>query len=229
MKIVDFGQNLYQYLAEFKFSCISTQLTREIVDHFLTNKKYFSDVGKEDSATVLISGKGTAEAPFFQLRIGPDTLAMWAGWHAKYDKWIEWRKLLISEISEHLSPIPIEFIRSLVSQYLINVPIDRIKPAKEVPELESVLGFYARFVPEKFLDRVGAAVLFGDQEGNESVEWWFGESKTPGYQNLTFHVRKNILETESSLRENMLSHSDRSDKIFELFHAGFLSLLVRAP
>lgn len=230
MKIFDFGKNTYQYSINFKFDCLSHELLRGLVQDFLFKRKYFSNVSKDQSAnqTVLTKGEGTHESPLFQLKIGADTIILWAGWHVSYEEWQQWRTLLLSDIGAILQTIPIELVGALAAQFVLIVPTDKLKRTDEINELKPILAFNRRFIPEELLGRGKAYAAFGDKEGRQMVEWWVGGSAIPGEENVSFMVSQNALDLKSNLRQNMQTHVTASEKLVERFHSGFLSLLIKS-
>lgn len=104
MSIVDFGRNTYQFQAQFRFNVLDANLIRGIVDEVLLAKKYFSTVSADGDTddTTLNVGDGSPQHPFFHLRISPNRLLLWGGWHNSYDTWQSWRSDMIATLEPHL-------------------------------------------------------------------------------------------------------------------------------
>lgn len=229
MRILDFGKNTYQYEISFKFDCFSPERIGNLVKDLLVTKKSFSTVGKEQGTglTVLTLGDGTESAPFFQLKVGADKVVLWAGWYATYEQWRRWRDSLLSETTALLEGIPIEMVRLLSSQQVFVIPIEKSKPYDQISELEPVWALFGRFIPRELLKRMGASLVFGDEEGNETLGWWPVGTGVAGETSIAFALNWNVLNSKAGLKENELAHVARFDRLLEAFHENYLSLLVK--
>ena len=229
MKIIDFGRNTYQHEIGFKFDCISPELVRDVVREMLVSKKQFSTVAKEGSTnqTYLTRGEGTESSPLFQVRIGSDKIVLWAGWYVPFEKWQEWRNAILLQLTRYVEPVPIEVVGALTSQYVFLVPSENLKQGDSIPELQPIREFYKRFIPRELIKRGNVYLVFGDEQGKETLTWWTGGSTAPGEENITFIFRSNVVDAARRLEENLLAHTARSDGLLKGFHAGLLSLLVK--
>jgi len=230
VKVLDFGSNNYQYQISFKFDCLSPDLIRGWVEDFLVGKRRFGNATKEvaTNLTALTGGDGTANAPFFQMKAGPDRIILWVGWHYPYEQWQAWRTLLLSEVSVRLQTMPRELILNLSSQYSIGIPADKLKPNDQIPELEPALAFFRQFIPKELFKRVNPWLAFGDETGTETLGWYVTPMTSPDVQVITFYLTRNVLDKSGGLENNLLAHATRSDRLCEGFSGGYLSLLIKS-
>jgi len=230
LKIIDFGKNTYQYEIDFKFDCISPEIVRKIVENLHIVKKQFSAVAKDAATnqTALTQGQGTGESPFYQLRVGSDKILMWVGWYVSYEKWLQWRSSILSELLMSLEAIPIELVTAFSSQYAFIVPVEKLNRSDQIPELAPVRAFYGRFVPEELLKRTNAYLTFGDEGGKEILSLLLGGGANPNEGNITFNVRWNAFDSKAGLEQNIRAYTARADKLMESCNSGLLSLLVKS-
>jgi hypothetical protein len=234
LKILDFGRNAYQFNVFLKFPSISGERATETLQALVGERKVFRFVLKGETATplVLSVGEGTESAPLFQLKIGTDTLSLFAGWFVSYDNWARWRDSLIPVLAQLLRGIPNELVLGLFSQCSSPVPSDRVKRIPEIPELKPVLDFFQHIIPEEYRQRGNSYVSFSDTDNRQTVEWWLGgwgaATAVPGYENVLFSTRLNVLESATDLRKALETHAAWSDALLEKFHTRYLSFFVKA-
>lgn len=229
MKIIDFGKNTYQYEIDFRFDFISPEVVRRIVEDLHLSKGRFTAVSKDPSTnqTALTQGDGTPESPVYQLRIAPDKILIWAGWHVTYEKWQQWRTSLFTDLQRLINDVTTELVLGCTSQSIVIVPAEKLIRGDQIPEITPVRDFYARFVPEELLQRYNAHLAFGDEEGKENLVFFVGAGQTPEEGNITFNVRWNSFDRKLSLDDNLRAHAARSDTLFDLFNSRLLSLLIK--
>jgi hypothetical protein len=230
LKVIDFGKNNYQCEIDFKFDCISPETVKQIVENLHISKRRFSAVSKDAAAnqTILTQGTGNSDSPFFQVKIGPDKIIVWTGWHTPYEKWQQWRTSVFADLQMLTQGIPTKLVLACISRVIFTVPADKVNHVDQIPELGPVRSFYARFVPEELLQRYSAQLAFGDQNGSEILSFFLGSSPNPAESNITFNLQWNILDEKLTLEQNVLAHTARSDKLLELFNSRLVSLLVKS-
>ena len=225
----DFGRNTHQLQINFRFDYLSLGQTQELVRYALIEKRQFKSVGKDDNTneTVLTVGDGTPDDPLFQLRLLPNRIVLWVGWGVSYERWQAWRSTWIENLASELKGLPVDFIANVMGQHLISIPVDRLKTAREIDELKAVLEFYGRFVPEAFLSRAAAQVVFGDEAGRDQIAWSTGISDPPDHESVTFAVQRNAFESDKGVAESLKGFAGMCDELMDPFHENFLSLIIK--
>ncbi len=233
MKILDFGRNAYQFSLFFKFPCVSDQRVKEILLRLAGESKAFQSVSKGEPPNLLTlsAGEGNESAPLFQLKVGTDSLTLFAGWFVSYEKWMKWRDSLVPVLAHVLVGIPNELVLSVFTQCSSPIPADRAKRPAEIPELKYSLELFQRFLPSENRERGNSYAAFSDAQGKRTVEWWLGGFvgvvPIPGYENVLLNTRLNILGGSADLRSVLESHVLWSDNVLEKFHSNFLSLFIK--
>ncbi len=223
-----FGKNTYQFTVDFKFGCIGPELITGVVNDSLVKGREFSAVGEnaETGETVLSKGDGTEKAPLFQVKMTRNQLALWAGWFVRYEQWQQWRDDLLPKLTDRLTGISVELVQALRSQYSVGIPRDKLKHAANVGELEPLLAFYRRFVPENLFGRSGGYFVFGDEDGRETAQFWLGGAPTLKQQDVGLMMQRAILDTTLSVSENIIAHLRTADDVFENFCRSAVSPMI---
>ena len=233
MKIIDFGKNAYQFNIFLKFPWISGENVTEIIQQLVGERKIFRSVLKTDvqSPLTFSVGEGTEAAPLLQLKVASDSLSIFSGWFVSYDDWMRKRDLLLPTLAQILRGIPSELVLSLFTQCSSPVPTERLRQQSEIPELKYALELFQRFLPAEARARGNAYLAFSDAENKRSVEWWLGgwgaTVPIPGYENVLFSTRLNMIEVGTDLKKSLEAHAAWSDAVLEKFHANYLSLIVK--
>lgn len=226
MEIVDFDKNTYHYSVTFKFDCISRTDTRGLVGQLVRDGGAFKSVSRDPSTrqTVLLTGDGSQQSPFLELRISQDQLALGVGWYYPYEDWLRERNRLVNYLGDFLETIEISasYVSTLVSQYNFWIPADRVRTDMEgVRVIEDILKPYRLFVPEELTRRAHAYVALGDENAVRRVEFWFDGRERTGLK-----VLRDVTVNDTDLPVMMTSHLSESDLLVEKFNAEFLPLIV---
>lgn len=227
MNIVDFGKNTYQFQAQFRFNILDTNLIRGIVDELLLAKKYFSTVSTDGDTddTTLNVGDGTPQHPFLHLRLSPNRLLLWGGWHHSYDSWQSWRSDMIATLEPHLKGVSPPYVAHLLNQHSLAIPTDRLKLFLQVPQMEPMVGLLRQFVPEPLLHAVGSQVALSDKDERDQMGWWTGGTQ-PGEQSLNVAVQRNVVRDEDGSVNMWPEFLAMSDQLLLGFHEHYLSLFI---
>jgi len=233
LKIIDFDRNAYQLGIFLKFPYISGDKVAETVQQLVGERKIFRSVlkGEGQAPLTLSVGEGTQAAPLFQMKIGPDTLSLFGGWFVVHDDWVKWRNSLVPMLAQILQRIPNDLVLGFFNQCSSPIPTDRVKRLAEIPEMKLFEDFFQRIVPAENRERGNSYVSFSDAESKRFVEWYFGGwagfAPIPGYENVVFNTRLNILERDTDLRKALETHVIWADSLLEKFHSNYLSLLIK--
>ena len=224
----DFGRNTYQTLVTFKFDCISPADVKTFVRENVVENE-FSSVDRDQATkhAVVSFGDGSEKAPLHQLRIGPDSIAVWVGWHVPFIHWQEYRGRMLKQLMPLLKTIPISAVRSVSSQSNVLAPVSQLKEASEIPELKPARDLLRRFLPESLMARGNGYSLSSDALGTQNVEWWIGASQDPEYGNASFTSTRLYLSGQQGLYENWLVHLQESDELIQRFHSNYLSIFIK--
>jgi hypothetical protein len=233
LKIFDFGRNAYQFSVFLKFPYISGERITEALQQLVAERKVFRFVVKGEAAAplTLSVGEGSEAAPLFQLKVGTDTVSLFAGWFVRYDDWMKWRDSLIPSLENLLRGVPGELVLSLFSQCSSPIPTERVKRRAEILELKPFEEFFQRFIPAEFREKGNAFITLSDAANRQAVEFFLGgwgtSTPIPGYENVFFNTRLNLLESGADLKKALQSHVFWSDTLLEKFHSQYLSLFVK--
>ena len=228
MKTVDFNKNTFQYEITFKFDCVSVDILRSAIDDLVLKRRLYASVSKDAATnqTILSKGNGTKDDPFLQLKFARDRIDLWAGFHVPYEAWQQWRQSMLTEVARFLTPIRLEFVSSLTEQIVLVVPQEKLKAEKEIPELQPILAFSRRFVPEHLLKRGAGYSGFTDEAGSKSIEWWYTGNLATREDAITFRARWNAFSEADTVERALVAHSADADRLFQKFHSEFVLLLV---
>lgn len=228
MNIVDFGKNTYQHQIDFRFDCLTGDVTRRLVEHFLVRSKRFQSVSKPSGQgeTLLATGSGKPDSPIFQLKLSPSQAILWGGWYTHFDTWTDSSKSVLSELSELLE-IPVQFANSLTSSLTVLVPRNQLKPPSEMPDYAFLRKKLSEFLPDEFLDRVSGISSSWDGTGNRRLDWWAIPGANPDEVNHTLGLFRNVSEADGNLKAVVVSQLDDFAIALEKYHAGHLSRIIK--
>jgi hypothetical protein len=226
--IFDFGRNTQQCAVTFKFDCVGSENVSQLVQHYVIKRTTFKEISRgEGQQVILSSGDGSESNPYYQLRISPGEILLWAGWNAKYELWRQWRDKIFSELFLLLETFPVEYVLAISSQLATVISPGKLRNPDEVPELAPLRTFMGRFLPKEVAGRGNAYVVSSDPEGRETISWWTGPPEGQGEDAVSCSIRSNFIDTKQSLSQNIMAHTKTADELFERFHSGFLSLIIK--
>jgi len=229
VKIFDFGKNTQQCAITFKFDCIGSETTSELVQHFVMKQKTFSTISKGENQQVILSiGTGTDAQPYYQLRISPGEMLLWSGWNVKYEEWQKWRDKTLGELFLLLEEIPIEYVHTLACTIAVGIPAAKLKNPDEVAELAPLSAFYARFLPKEISGKYVGYYVSTDPERKQTVTWWNGspDGLALNEDSMSCAIRLNVIDVNLSLAKNVAAYLKTADECFERFHTNYIGVMV---
>jgi len=225
--IFDFGKNTHQCSIAFKFDCIGSETTSELVQHFVLKQRTFKVISRGEGQQVILSiGDGSTAQPYFQLRISPGEILLWAGWYAKYEVWQQWRDKTLADLFLLVEKFPLDYVLTVTSQLATVVPPGKFKNPDEVSELAPLRAFFGRFLPKELAGRGNAYVVSTDVEGAQTVTWWTGSLEGQPEESVSCSIRSNTIDAKLSLAQNVAAHAKTADDLFSRFHTNFLGLIL---
>jgi hypothetical protein len=228
VKFFDFAKNSYQYSVSFKFDCLDLMSIKNLTQHLLVDKKRFSVVSKDSQDKAALSGgEGTEKAPLFQLRLREDSFVLGVGWFVGYQKWREWRDLLIMDSLPVLNAIPVSFVSQLSGQSSIAIPPEKIKDPTKLEWMAPMRKLLGAMVPEEMTVRGNLFTTLSDATAANVVDIWSAPlGQGAGEEAISFAYRRTALDEKLSLEQVIHEHCHRSDELLERFHNNFLALIV---
>jgi|SRR5579859_7697568 len=228
VKFFDFAKNSYQYSVSFKFDCLDSMSIKNLTQDLLVDKKRFEIVSKDSQDKAALSrGQGTEIAPLFQLRLREDNFALGVGWFVGYQKWREWRDLLIMDSLPVLNAIPVSFVSQLSGQSSVGIPREKVKDPAKLEWMAPLRKLLGAMVPEEMTVRGSLFSTLSDATAANFVDIWSAPpGQGAGEEAISFTYRRTALDEKLSLEQIIREHCRRSDELLERFHSNFLALFV---
>lgn len=228
LNVTDFGKNTFQCEIGFRFDCLSPDFF-VVVAHFFASKTEPAWLfGRDEQTSLLLTtGDGSEQHPFFQIKFGPNKLILWAGWHVSHDLWKAWRAGAIEDLNALSNNFPALFMSEIVTQAVIVVPSERLKPSlDDNPHLKPVVDYYRQFIPEEYLGRGGGHTLFATVDASRVLETQVVGNPATRENTYTFRHRWTAVNPQLTIGQNVLGHLTVFDELFEKYHDSVVLPLI---
>jgi hypothetical protein len=231
--IVDFGKNTFLLEVAFKLDALSSSDIFTVVNEFVVRSTAFTDISKnaETGETVLSQGTGEADTPYLQLRLKPDKMVVWAGWHTGFDRWRELRAALLTLLatkSETLSIAP-TLLATISSTVSIVVPHSHVRPGHMRNDLQPLLVWLTKFVPEEMQAKGANLFIYSNEHNTRRIEFSHTGLEETAEDTINYTYRWLGFDSSTDVLSNISKHTEMADTLFSDFHEFYIKPGVSLP